>query len=73
MQSKPCVTFKNGCSPLLPIEVSPLNNLKRGNLCAQNSYPLDTLMIFGVHIYQVKICDMQELLPPLVAHLSSLS
>ena len=32
IKSRQCVTFKNGCSHLLPIELSPLNELYRGTL-----------------------------------------
>ena len=55
--------YKNGCSPLLVIELSPLNELYKGKACALNNTSTfcDILTILGIHTYQVKtMCRVQE-------------
>ena len=55
--------YKNGCSPLLVIELSPLNELYKGKACAlNNTYTFcDILTILGIHTYQVEtMCRVQE-------------
>ena len=75
IRSRWCVMCNKGCSPLLAFWVISLECTLLGNAYALNNSCTfwDMLMIFGVHVYQVKtVCHMQERSHPFVVLLNYL-